>query len=126
MSPSVRFARWFTFGRWVRGGITARAVQILLVSYLLAFALPVANAVIVLHESATAGAPRSSDNQVPSSALAGYLTVLVLALLAGILGIRTARLSPLDLDARKLGLRAAAPIGRRRPAAVVMYVRCRE
>jgi len=122
VSPSGRFARWFTFGRWVRGGITARAIQILLLSYLLAFALPVANAVIVLHEPATAGAPRSLGNEVPSSALAGYLIVLVLALLVAVLGIRTARLSPLDLDARKLGLRAAAPIGRRRPAAVVMYV----
>ena len=122
MAPSAPLARWFTFGRWMRGGITARAIQILLLSYLLGFALPVANAITVLHQPAAAGPPRSSGNQVPSTALAGYLTVLVLALLAAVLGMRTARLSPLDLDANELGLRAVAHNRRQRSAAVVMYV----
>ena len=122
MPPLVRFARWFTFGRWMRGGITARAVQIPLLSYLLAFALPVANAIIVLHHPVAAGPPRSSGDQAPSTALTGYGIVLMLALVAAVLGMRTARLSPLDLGARELGLRATADIGRRRSAAVVMYV----
>jgi hypothetical protein len=113
--------RWFTFGGWIRGGVTAVAAQILFLAYVVGFALSVIDAVVVLAQP-SAGSPDLSQHQSPSTALAGYLFLLLLALLAAAVGMRTTAREPLRLRPADLGLRGTAATRRRAPAVAVLYI----
>lgn len=96
------------------------AAQILALAYLIGFSLSVLTAVAALTDSASA-ASSTAQRETPRSALAGYLVLLVLALLAAWVGMRASR-RRLGLGGVDLGLRSTALTRRRAPAAAVMYV----
>lgn len=102
------------------GGVTARAAQVLLLSFVLGFTLPVVAAAAALFAGADTAIADQQD--AARTALAGYLLALTCAVAATVLGMRTARRPPLNLTARDLGLRAGGVSGRRCVLAVVMYV----
>jgi hypothetical protein len=111
--------RWFTFGGWIRGGVTAVAAQILVLAYVVGFGLSVIDAVVVLAQPSAGG---SDLSQHQSTALAGYLFLLLLALLAAAVGMRTTAREPLRLRPADLGLRGTATTRRRAPAVAVLYI----
>ncbi len=101
-----------------RRGSSLRAAQILLIGYVLGFAVSVATAIAALTAGTSDG---SSSSDAPSAALAGYLFLLALALIAAVVSMRAAR-RRLGLHGVDLGLRATPVTRRRAGAAAVMYV----
>jgi hypothetical protein len=100
--------------------VTARATQILILSWLLGFSLSCLSAVVALCQSSSAS--NGAQDQTPSAAFAGYVFLLVLSLVAALLGMRSAALEPLRIGARELGLRRGSCSTRRAAAAAVVYV----
>lgn len=118
-SENRRPGRWLTFGAKPTRHAGVQAGRVIALAFALGMALPVLTAFAALF------APESmADGTRDDSGLwTGYVLLVVLALTAAILGMRTAPLAPLGVTVTDLGLRRRPGLsGRRAWAATAAYV----
>jgi hypothetical protein len=94
--------RWLTFGAKPTRGAGVATVRIVVLSFLIGYSLDMLAAVLALTQ--TTSVVENSAAGSDRSALAGYALALGLAVLAALLGMRTAQRQPLGLSLTQLGL----------------------
>jgi hypothetical protein len=109
--------RAFTSGDKPSRSVSWAAARIILLAFVIGFGLDTFSAIAALVRASSAQGGTSDGDQ---TAVAGYTLALYLGLAAAVLGMRTARLAPLNLTAADLGLKRPAGLPRWRPAAVVL------
>lgn len=113
---------WCTWGSRLPRRLNPRGAVIVLVSYALGFALPIAGATMSL-VAAHHGAHARPRTDTIATELVNDAIPLALSLLAATLGMRSAARAPLALRDTDLGLRRSAAISRTRAAATaLMYL----
>jgi hypothetical protein len=104
--------RWLTFGAKPTRGAGVAAARIVVLSFLIGYSLDVLAAVLALAQARSAA--ENSSAGTDRSALAGYALTLGFAVLAALLGMRTARSQPLGLSMTQLGLSRPAGVPAKR------------